>query len=150
MNYKKVFSITYFNMPVIVYLLLLLITVFVLALIFTKRLGLSTKIIRGIITALIFITIFEIFCIGTHDINAYSLYNENYSLLEGQVEKFIPFNQNPKGIESFEVKGIKFRYSSASINGGLNHSISDSINNGTNVKIYYKNDVILRIEVEEF
>jgi hypothetical protein len=43
-----------------------------------------------------------------------------------------------------------FQNSNALINGGLSHSISDSglMKNGSEVKVYYKNNAILRIEAK--
>lgn len=65
--------------------------------------------------------------------------------MDGIVEKFISSKDGIKGTESFEVDGVKFEYSDSFINGGLNHSISDEINNGSTVEIYYKDGVILKI-----
>lgn len=110
------------------------------------RFSLSTKAIRVLLIGFSLATILEISEIWSHEVNAYSLKNGNFSVIEGRIENFSPAKNDPKGMESFEINGKYFRYSKFLATGGLNHSIAQKIGNGTQVKIYYKDNSILRID----
>lgn len=145
MNYKVVYEITYFNLQPVLLILLIIIVILSLIIIRRKRLSISVNAMAAIIVLFVFCIIFETVSLVNHEKNVQCLKYGNCNEVEGTVENFIPADKNVKGIESFDVKGIKFNYTQAIINGGLNHSISNEIRNGSIVKIYYKNGVILKI-----
>lgn len=149
LNYIVVYSVNYINMPIIVYITLA-ITIILSFLFVVKRNIIRT---RKMMSKLIFVTfVTGVFGIGgaySHFSDVKALKYGDYKFVEGEVKNFSPASSNLKGNEKFEVDGKNFEYSNASVTGGLNHSIYGIIKNGSIVRVYYKNDDILRIEVED-
>jgi hypothetical protein len=137
-------------MPIIIYVTLAITVIIIVFLITQNKVIVNPKVKRGCIITAVFLGLFGIGNAYSYLSNASSLKFGDYKVVEGKVENFSPASSNPKGIESFEVNGKIFRYSNASLSGGLTHSISNNgvVKNGSVVKIYYKNDAILRFEVK--
>lgn len=149
MDYGSLYSINYINMPITTYICLI-VMVIIIVLLITKRKSLNKKVGRWIIFALICSAPFSLGGAYNHLSHASSLKSGDYILVEGKVEDFSPASSRPtKRIESFQVNGKKFEYSIFMDNGGLRHSLSDCVKNGSDVKVYYKYNAILRIEVKK-
>lgn len=151
MNYNVIYSVNYFNMPIIVYVTLV-ITISIVVFLIRKHKDIENrKIIRGVIPAGFFVGIFAIASVYSYLNNIHSLKAGNYKVIEGKVESFSPAASSYKGIESFQVNSKTFEYSYSSINGGLNHSVFniEGMKNGSMVRVCYKNNTILRLEVRK-
>lgn len=78
----------------------------------------------------------------------FNLVMGDYKIVEGVVEKFIPQSfSGKKHPEQFEINGIIFDYSSASITGAYNIPLSDGgyMLEGRRLKLYYHDNEILKI-----
>jgi hypothetical protein len=73
----------------------------------------------------------------------------DYQVTEGIVEEFVPMPSSGQPVESFRVGGASFHYGSGwdsiVFNSGWNHG---NIHNHAQVRITYRGDNILRVEVE--
>jgi len=136
-------------MHVVIYITLLIAIILIYLLITKDKILISPKSRKKVIIFTIVISIFALLGACGHWSNVKSFEKGEYKLIEGQIEDFVPASEGIKGTESFEVNGMKFSYAFSEIIGGLNHSISGSIKNGSIVKIYYKNNAILRFELKE-
>jgi len=72
-----------------------------------------------------------------------------YRTVEGVVENFRPLAAHGRGIESFEVKGVRFQYSPLALSPGFNRAAAEGgpIANGVHVRIAYFGLAILRLEI---
>jgi hypothetical protein len=76
-----------------------------------------------------------------------ALRNGDFSVVEGTVSDFVPMPPGGHAVERFTVNGHHFNYG---YDGGRTFSSSDNqgfIRNGAWVRITYKDDKILRVEV---
>lgn len=148
LNYVVVYSVGYTNVPAIVYVALI-ITIIIIFLIVTKSNILrSKKMISGCIFIAFITGIISLGAIYSHFSNIIALKHGDYKIIEGEVKNFSPAASNLKDIETFKVNEKTFKYSNSSLNGGLNHSIANVVNNGSIVKVYYRNDDIIRLEIK--
>lgn len=148
MSFTQIYAINYFNMPQILYLILMLVIVFIGIVIFSSRIRSQKKIFWGIIATLVFLAIFEVPGLTRYFVNINCLKNGNFEIVEGEVKTFI--SGSPKGIETISMPDKTFTYScSSTVNGGLNHSVADKVKEGMYIRISYKESSILRLEVEQ-
>lgn len=138
-------------MPVSIYITSIITVVIIVLLITKSKIVSNPKVRRFLIFILVFAVPSSVGSTYSHLSNAHSLKVGDYKLVEGKIENFSPAASNPKGHESFQVNGEMFSYSSTFITGGLTHSIADSglVKNGSDVKVYYKYNAILRLEVKK-
>lgn len=153
MDYEVVYSSSYTNMPAFIYIYLPIVitaaVIFIILLINKSKILSNPKVNRIIIITLVFALLFGIENAYSYISNINSLEVGDYELLEGKVENFSPASASKKGYESFQVNGKTFLYANGLLTGGLSHSIEDSgVKNGSLVKVYYRHDAILRIEVK--
>lgn len=82
---------------------------------------------------------------------ANALKNNEYKIVEGRVNNFVPAPAEGHGMESFEVNGVPFSYSDYIITGGFNQTSSHGgpIKEGMLVRIAYKDGVILKIDIKK-
>lgn len=148
LDYKVIYSINYINMPIIVYIAFAM-TIILSFLVIKKNSIIRTqKMVGGVIFIAFISGVFCIKSIHSHFGNVKALKCGDYKLVEGKVINFSSASSNLKNIESFEVGGKRFEYSNALLNGGLNHSIEGLVKNGSIVRVYYKNDDILKLDIK--
>lgn len=150
MDYEVIYSASYRDIPISVYIFFIIFIIFI-AIFYNKDKIFSDR--RIIIWMRFMMPFFVIVCMGTiyNYISAWhSLKVGEYKVIEGKVENFSPASNNPKGYEYFLIGGKKFLYSHVHNTGGLNHSLVDSgISNGSEVRIYYKGEAILKVEMKK-
>ncbi len=73
------------------------------------------------------------------------------SMIEGVVEQFKPMNYAGHDYEKFCISNTCFTYSDFTITGGFNNTSSHGgpIKQGLNVRVYYIENVIVKIELKE-
>ncbi len=113
------------------------------------------KQIRQVVGA--FFIIFSLFLLFLVSMSTVSIYmkfrhayvNGNYLVVEGRVENFRPMRTPGPETESFSVNGTTFSYnviSDTCFNNAYPHRI---IQPGLNVRIFYTNGCILRLDVRQ-
>lgn len=72
-----------------------------------------------------------------------------YKTIEGVVENFRPLATHGQGVESFEVRGVRFQYAPAALSPGFNRAAAEGgpIANGIHVRIAYVGFAILRLAI---
>jgi hypothetical protein len=71
-------------------------------------------------------------------------------IVEGTVERFHPMPHHGRSLESFTVNGVHFSYSDFDVSKpGFNHTESHGgpIHSGMHVRIHYRAESILQVEV---
>jgi hypothetical protein len=86
----------------------------------------------------------ESLTLGVADYRYYHglLQNGKYTIIEGEVENFVPMPYEGHSRESFTVKGVRFSYSDFDNTPGFNNTSSHGgpIKGGLYVRIYYATD----------
>lgn len=95
-------------------------------------------------TAIATVTVF-----GGYLASAYNLSSGRFSTVTGRVEHFQPMPAQGHAMETFDVDGVRFSYSDYVVTSGFNQTASHGgpIREGLPVRIAYRGDVILRLEV---
>ena len=148
MNYVVVYSVSYANLPVMVYVALIITILIIFLIVTNTNILISKKMIRGCIFIAFITGILSSGGIYSHFSNVIALKYGDYKIIEGEVKNFSPASSNLKDIETFEVNEKTFKYSNASLNGGLNYSIAAVVKTGSIIKVYYRNDDIIRLEIK--
>lgn len=73
------------------------------------------------------------------------------SVVEGLIEDFVPMPYDGHAEEEISVKGVRFRYSDYHISSAFKNTSSHGgpLRAGLHVRIHYKGNAILRLEVEK-
>ena len=78
-----------------------------------------------------------------------ALHRDECAIVEGIVTDFHPMPHNGKGSESFEVSGVRFKYSDFVITPGFHRTTysGSPIQAGLRVRIHYRGQDIARLEI---
>jgi len=79
----------------------------------------------------------------------HALESGDFKIVEGEVRNFRPMTRGSKEDESFEVGGVPFRYGDGKLSAGFEHTARQGglIHEGLPVRITYRDNTILRLEV---
>jgi hypothetical protein len=95
-------------------------------------------------TAIAAISVFGAYLAAVHDLSS-----GRFSIVSGRVEHFHPMPSRGHAMESFEAHGVAFDYSDDVVTAGFNQTAAHGgpIREGLPVRIAYRGNVILRLEV---
>lgn len=102
----------------------------------------------------IIFSLFLLFLVGMSTVSIFMKFRHayvtgNYSVVEGRVENFQPMRIPGPEIESFSVNGVTFSYNVISDTCFNDAHPRRIIRSGLDVRIFYTNDCILRLDVRQ-